>query len=175
MLHLPWPHKHGSWFSRACSSAEMPTALKHPTFLNIAGMEKTSFRSVQSLLNRRFHGNMCGEFIVRSSIHPMKFPSEKKKQHMSIMSIQSFQNLTRNSQSEKPPKKTKKKRKMSSSQRQPSPGAPGRRALLLLHFFGGLLGHLQVRLEAGFGGSQWIMMDYDMIYIYILSHIYIYI
>ena len=111
MLHLPWPHKHGSWFSRACSSAEMPTALKHPTFLNIAGMEKTSFRSVQSLLNRRFHGNMCGEFIVRSSIHPMKFPSEKKKQHMSIMSIQSFQNLTRNSQSEKPPKKTKKKTK----------------------------------------------------------------
>jgi hypothetical protein len=99
----------------------------------------------------------------------------KKKQHMSIMSIQSFQNLSRNSQSEKPPKKTKKKkRKMSSSQRQPSPGAPGRRALLLLHFFGGLLGHLQVRLEAGFGGSQWIMMDYDMIYIYYHTYTYIY-
>ena len=174
MLHLPWPHKHGSWFSRACSSAEMPTALKHPTFLNIAGMEKTSFRSVQSLLNRRFHGNMCGEFIVRSSIHPMKFPSEKKKtahvHHVHPIFPESFQKFPVR---KTPKKKRKKKRKMSSSQRQPSPGAPGRRALLLLHFFGGLLGHLQVRLEAGFGGSQWIMMDYDMIYIYILSHIYI--
>ena len=112
MLHLPWPHKHGSWFSRACSSAEMPTALKHPTFLNIAGMEKTSFRSVQSLLNRRFHGNMCGEFIVRSSIHPMKFPSKKKKtahvHHVHPIFPESFQKFPVR---KTPKKKTKKKTK----------------------------------------------------------------
>jgi hypothetical protein len=78
-------------------------------FLNIAGMEKTSFRSVQSLLNRRFHGNMCGEFIVRSSIHPMKFPSEKKKtahvHHVHPIFPESFQKFP----VRKTPKKNEKK------------------------------------------------------------------
>jgi len=80
-------------------------------------------------------------------------PSEKKK-NSTCPSCPS--NLSRIFPVRKNPKNKSKKKSEKSPE--PSPGAPGRRALLLLHFFGGLLGHLQVRLEAGFGD---FLVDYD--------------
>ena len=104
----------------------------------------------------------------------MTFHPEKKK-NSTCPSCPS--NLSRIFPVRKNPKNKSKKKSEKSPE--PSPGAPGRRALLLLHFFGGLLGHLQVRLEAGFGDflvdydGLWYDVDIYICIIYILYYIHI--
>ena len=151
MLHLPWPHKHGSWFSPACSSAE--------TYLFEHRWDGENFVSISSSIPPKQKipwEHVQGIQNVRSSIHPISIPSEKKKKKLHNSTCPSCPEpiFPEFSQSEKSPVR----------QVLGIPGAPGRRALLLLHLLGGLLGHLQVRLEAGAGDFLVdLMMDYDMI------------